>query len=748
MRLVLLNEATASKRRVYFHLVDATDGLTAETGEGSGQPQISTNGATFTNTGIGTLTHIGNGRYYADLTQTAVNGTAGDVIETRYKSANTAEAVGDSFIVAAIDIFAVDMGLSNVSANIEQISGDSVAADNLESQYDTTGLSGDTFPASQGQISAISASGSFNNETADSYVLTTGTQSANTFSDTAPLDGVRHEHTDDAGAMELEYETNVGAGSAVSAKITGYLQSSNDSLGVYAWDWVASAWKQRETMSGQALASNSVLSVDLLSTDTGTGSDKGRVRLRLYAASGLTSATLAIDQLLFGFNQSSGAYEGGAVWIDTGVSNTGTTVGVDGISTNPVSTLAAARTIALATNLKRFTVMSGSDITLANTYNGYLFEAHGVSIHLGGQDITNCHFFGAEVDGIATASGGEQHFHDCDFETTATFPANTTFDACSFGGTATIGEAGDYYLFGCNSRVAGSGTPTWDMGAAIGGSDVSVRKYSGGWTINNIAAGDTMSVGGTDMGTVTLNGADGTVDIRGTGKPAVDNRTGSPTLTRTGYMNTAAVDTELTAQHGSGSWASGGLTGANAVTVTVEDELAAAVVGAVVAVYNATNTGSVLDQKTTDPSGQVSFSMDAGTYKLRIVKSGIAFTQPETIIVVTDPDVFTITGTNVTIGSPTQPNGCVLTGDLQDIGIGGSASVINVKYITPQRLGDIIGVGTIVTTTADSAGHFEIEVAQGATVDLEIDDGALDIRFVVPSASSYNIKNEVATVTS
>lgn len=42
------------------------------TSEAGGQPQISTDGVVWTNTGIGTLTAIGNGRYYADLTQAAV----------------------------------------------------------------------------------------------------------------------------------------------------------------------------------------------------------------------------------------------------------------------------------------------------------------------------------------------------------------------------------------------------------------------------------------------------------------------------------------------------------------------------------------------------------------------------------------------------------------------------------------------------------------------------------------------------
>lgn len=115
---VLANQATAARRRVYFHLVDANDGLTAETGEAGGQPQISTNGAAWTNTGIGVLSAIGNGRYYADLTQAAV-ATAGDTIETRYKSSATAECPGDTVRVIAVDLDdATDLGLANLDVAV------------------------------------------------------------------------------------------------------------------------------------------------------------------------------------------------------------------------------------------------------------------------------------------------------------------------------------------------------------------------------------------------------------------------------------------------------------------------------------------------------------------------------------------------------------------------------------------------------------------------------------------------------
>lgn len=81
-------EATAARRRLPLYLVDATDGITPETGETGGQPQISVNGGAWTNT-TATLTAVGNGGYYVELTAAEL-GTAGH-IGWRYKSANTAE---------------------------------------------------------------------------------------------------------------------------------------------------------------------------------------------------------------------------------------------------------------------------------------------------------------------------------------------------------------------------------------------------------------------------------------------------------------------------------------------------------------------------------------------------------------------------------------------------------------------------------------------------------------------------------
>ena len=111
------NESTAARRRFYFFLVDYADGKTPELGENGGQPQISIDGAAWTNVGVGTLVHVGaagtnQGQYYAEATQAAVNIDGPAEIHARYKSGNTREAralnvliVGDPIANAAALLF-------------------------------------------------------------------------------------------------------------------------------------------------------------------------------------------------------------------------------------------------------------------------------------------------------------------------------------------------------------------------------------------------------------------------------------------------------------------------------------------------------------------------------------------------------------------------------------------------------------------------------------------------------------------
>lgn len=103
------SEGTAARRRFSLYLVDATDGITPETGEAAGQPQISKAGGAWANT-TATLTALGNGGYYVELTAAELD-TLG-VIAVRYKSANTAEFQAPAMVVAHNQHDAVRLGLT------------------------------------------------------------------------------------------------------------------------------------------------------------------------------------------------------------------------------------------------------------------------------------------------------------------------------------------------------------------------------------------------------------------------------------------------------------------------------------------------------------------------------------------------------------------------------------------------------------------------------------------------------------
>ena len=97
MQIFTRADPAEAHRRFYLFLVDATDGITPETGENGGQPEISLNGAAFANT-ADTLVAVGNGAYYITLSIGEIS-TYGWII-VRYKSANTAEFQGLAQVIA------------------------------------------------------------------------------------------------------------------------------------------------------------------------------------------------------------------------------------------------------------------------------------------------------------------------------------------------------------------------------------------------------------------------------------------------------------------------------------------------------------------------------------------------------------------------------------------------------------------------------------------------------------------------
>jgi hypothetical protein len=112
MQLFQQSEATAAQRRLFFHAVDATDGIAAETGL-TGTGYLSKNGATPAATSA-SLSELSSsnmpGRYYIEFTAAELN-TVG-VIEFRYKAAACAEVVARAMVVPFDPFDAVRLGLT------------------------------------------------------------------------------------------------------------------------------------------------------------------------------------------------------------------------------------------------------------------------------------------------------------------------------------------------------------------------------------------------------------------------------------------------------------------------------------------------------------------------------------------------------------------------------------------------------------------------------------------------------------
>ena len=112
MQQLQLSEGTAAQRRLFFHAVDATDGLAPETGL-TGTGFLSKNGATPVATS-GSLNELNStnmpGRYYIEFTAAELN-TVG-IIEFRFKAAACAEVIARAQIVPFDPYDAVRMGLT------------------------------------------------------------------------------------------------------------------------------------------------------------------------------------------------------------------------------------------------------------------------------------------------------------------------------------------------------------------------------------------------------------------------------------------------------------------------------------------------------------------------------------------------------------------------------------------------------------------------------------------------------------
>jgi hypothetical protein len=321
----------------------------------------------------------------------------GAVVDTRSVNAVLATFSIENRYMRGTDSAALATGV-----NVTQISGDSTAADNLESQYDTTGLNGDTFPATQAQLAGIANTGAAINKVASSASITFGTQT-NTYTATQALDGTYHiiePELDTTYKTDLYYEFDIGTrGVPVSATFSGRLYDppvTSDDITIQAYDYVAVDWVTVGSLDGVNSSVDSVKTVILFTTNM-TAANSGIVRLRFVNTDLSSDTDLYLDLLYCSYSVvgSTTGYANGAIWYDSaGGGSSGSVRDVNGVADNPVDNWTDALSLSASTGLTSFRVINGSSITLSANSDNYFLYGDAWTLYLNGQSISGYYWRG------------------------------------------------------------------------------------------------------------------------------------------------------------------------------------------------------------------------------------------------------------------------------------------------------------------------------------------------------------------
>jgi len=447
-----------------------------------------------------------DGFYAFDLSQAETNG---DVLNI-YPESSTA-----------------DIQVVGVPATIFTIPGD------WRSQWDGTGLSGDTYPATQAQLNNISTGSAAINTTANANTtVTTGTQTL-TYTATHELDLTYHEIAPNP-TIEMYYEFDIGANSApVSALWQGYVTTINDNVEVYAYNWVGTAWEQVGAIIGTISTARRDQIFNFTAAHVGTGTDSGKVRLQFTSDGADVATNLATDQILCSYtnvNQSVG-YANGSLWYDDTAANTNTVPFVDGTADNPVSTWAAITTLITSTGLKRIEIANGSTVTFVANSDNLILSGKQWTLNLGTQSCDDTVIEGANVTGACT---GDTIFYDCSLAHGGGALVASGIEAhnCAIAGDITMFAANTYFFDQCYSAIAGTATPSIDFGNNADDKNLNFRHYSGGIEFKNIGTGgstDNISLEGWGQFIINANCTSGVLAIRGHFKKT-DNTNGNITI--------------------------------------------------------------------------------------------------------------------------------------------------------------------------------------------------------------------------
>ena len=516
-----------NQARVFFYL-DITSGVTSN---------IVLKKADSGSTNFETLTYstnyscIGmNGGWYACNISGNILDTIGEtLLEFSYSGSNS--------YYNSIDV------VTNLSSDITSLIGTPIAFDggtasiagNLIKMVDNS--NGSTFTSANDSLKVISSSVSAMGPvatTAISGIVNTGQVISGYWDRTTQLNNVYWQMRCSGVGQPINIESWYSAGTGKipnSIRVYGRYQVAGTTAGkyidIFAWNYPTSGWDQISSsatrIQGQTATTDNLYNYNLTDSNTDT---LGNFKVKFVSSDTTNTSNLYLDYVPYYYQTTAttaseianavylkmkNTVYGDTVYIDTNSGIAGTSIGYDGIYSNPVNNMTDALIIAHTINIKRFNFSSLSNVILSGQYLGWNFDGNEYHIDLGGQILDDCRFNYAHITGTGLISDINEdiHFDRCYLDA-LTITRSFARD-CTLTDGITI-TSGNHIWYGCFDGTSSTSIPivTFQPGA-----ELQCRNYRGGIQINNMVTGNDLIIDGFGRVIIDSSCTGGSVTIRG-----------------------------------------------------------------------------------------------------------------------------------------------------------------------------------------------------------------------------------------
>lgn len=207
-------------------------------------------------------------------------------------------------------------------------------------------------------------------------------------------------------------------------------------------------------------------------------------------------------------------YEGGFIYYDSEGGSAGDEPFTNGTLENKVNNETDLLTLKATLEIDQVKITPGSTLPFTAPHEKQVYVGEAWILTLGNQSISASFFHGAtDISGVCTGAIPPKF---CDSTIKDVTMPPSSYHKCGFAGDFIAGSAGDFFFVGgSHSAIAGTGTPSFDYGAAIGATNFNFRGYHGGMEVKNMKTGDNLSFDGDGQIVINASCTGGTMRIAG-----------------------------------------------------------------------------------------------------------------------------------------------------------------------------------------------------------------------------------------